>query len=317
VTGPSVVAIGGGHGLSASLRAIRRHAGSVTAVVSVADDGGSSGRLRSAMPSMPAPGDVRRCLGALAEEDTPFGRILEHRFADGELEGHALGNLLLVALTAELGSFAAAVDVLADRVGAVGRVLPATVGPVSLQALRADARRSVDEPVEDRAGEPVSLVTGQAAVQRASGVFHIRLQPEDAVSPPEVPAAIEAADQVVIGPGSLFTSVLAAAIAPDVRAALQATAAPRVYVANLFPEVPETAGFTVADELVALAAHRIPVDVVVVDPRRALGPVAGDVRVVTATVADARLAVHVPELLGPVLADLSATTSRRSAPAPL
>ena len=204
--GPSVVAIGGGHGLSASLRAARRYAGEITAVVSVADDGGSSGRLREALPGLPAPGDVRRCLAALAEDDSPFGRILEHRFGDGELAGHALGNLLLVSLAHEMGSFSAAVDEVAARVGAVGRVLPATVDAVALVGI-VDGRRGV---------EPV---VGQVAVQNTEGVRRLRLSPDSPASPPDVSRAILAADQVVLGPGSLFTSVLAAAIAPDVREA--------------------------------------------------------------------------------------------------
>ena len=160
--GPSVVAIGGGHGLSATLRALRHYAGDITAVVSVADDGGSTGRLRAAMPDLPAPGDVRKCLGALASEDEPFALLLEHRFDNGELAGHTLGNLLLVALAGELGSFDGAVAELAQRVGAVGRVLPATEVPVSLEAVTASA---------------ATPIVGQVAVQNTAGVRQIRLQP--------------------------------------------------------------------------------------------------------------------------------------------
>ncbi len=298
--GPNVVALGGGHGLSASLRAVRRYAGSVTAIVSVADDGGSSGALRAALPTLPAPGDVRKCLGALAEEGSPFGRVLEHRFDEGDLKGHALGNLLLVALSQEMGSFSAAVDEVALRIGAVGRVLPATIDPVDLQGWR--AQLSV-------ADAPVAPIDGQVAVQNASGVFEVGLDPASPASSPEVRAAVVDADQVVIGPGSLFTSVLAAAIVPAVRDSLLATTAQRVYVANLGPQVPETAGFTVADELAALARHGIPVDVVVADPDRAQGdPGAFGPPAVVADhpVAAARGRVHDPALLADVLADLLA-----------
>lgn len=289
-----VVALGGGHGLSASLRAVRRYAGSVTAIVSVADDGGSSGALRAVMPDLPAPGDVRKCLGALAEEGSAFGRVLEHRFDAGDLEGHALGNLLLVALSQEMGSFSAAVDEVGRRVGAVGRVLPATIGPVDLRGLRAPA------------GAPATPIDGQVAVQNASGVFEVRLEPSSPASAPEVGDAILAADQVVIGPGSLFTSVLAAAVVPAVRDALQATSAQRVFVANLGPQEPETSGFAVADELAALARHGIPVDVAVADPARPLGERSDDggVPVVSRDVGSASGRVHDPERLAAALAGL-------------
>lgn len=297
--GPAVVAIGGGHGLSASLRAVRGYAGSITGVVSVADDGGSSGRLRALLPQLPAPGDARRCLGALADPDLPFARILEHRFAEGDLAGHALGNLLLAALADELGSFGAAVDELAERVGAVGRVLPATSVPVSLTG---------------EVGEVV--VVGQAAVARTAGLSHVGLLPPDAGSPPAVAAAIAGADQVVLGPGSLFTSVLAALVAPEVRRAVAATGARRVYVANLAPQDPETAGFAVADEVKALADHGVEVDVVVVDPARApVGDLAAEV--VVRPVAAPGGGVHDPARLGGVLAELAGADGGWAPPGPV
>jgi uncharacterized cofD-like protein len=298
--GPFVVALGGGHGLSASLRAVRRYAGAVTAIVSVADDGGSSGALRALMPDLPAPGDVRRCLGALSEDGSALGRVLEHRFADGELRGHALGNLLLVALSEELGSFAAAVDEVAARVGAVGRVLPATCGPVDLCAWRS---------APGSAGSSPTPVAGQVAVQNAGGIYEVCLEPAAPASPPEVGDALTEADQVVIGPGSLFTSVLAAAVVPAVHASLQATSAQRVYVANLAPQEPETSGFTVADEVAALARHGVPVDVVVADPAREPGDLAAlpvAVRVVTVPVASGSGRVHDPVRLAEALAALIA-----------
>lgn len=289
--GPAVVAVGGGHGLSASLRAIRRYAGSVVAVVSVADDGGSSGRLRAERPDLPAPGDVRRCLGALGAEGSSLAAELEHRPGVGPEAGHPVGNLLLARLTAELGSFSAAVDEVARRVGAVGRVLPATEGPVTLVAHRQAA-----------AGGPARVV-GQVAVQGSTGIDRLSLDPADPASPPAVAEAILAARQVVLGPGSLFTSVLAAAVVPAVRAALAATPAVRVYVANLSAQVPETAGYAVADELAALAAHGIPVDLVVCDAGRP-APAAGPVPCRTAAVADDRGTAHHPERLAAVLAGL-------------
>ncbi|MCU1370639.1 MAG: hypothetical protein JWO77_1833 [Ilumatobacteraceae bacterium] len=300
-TGPRVVAVGGGHGLSASLQAVRRYASTITAIVSVADDGGSTGALRAMLPDLPAPGDVRKSLGALAEADSPIGRVLEHRFSGGDLEGHALGNLLLVALSQDLGSFSAAVDELAKRVGAVGRVLPATIGPVDLHGWRLRS----DGP--DGPEGAVAEVDGQVAVQNASGVFEVRLEPASPPSDPAVRAAILGADQVVIGPGSLFTSVLAAAIVPAVHEALLATAARRIFVANLGPQVPETAGFTVESEVAALHRHGVDVDAIIVDPSRDLGDLGAVAEGATVTVrpvaaGDGR--VHDPELLAAALEDL-------------
>src|SRR6266576_5187537 len=130
---PRVVALGGGHGLAVALGAIREYAGEITAVVGVADDGGSSGRLRRDF-DVPAPGDLRRCLVALASEDGAWSAAFEHRFGWGELAGHALGNLMLVGLAATLGDLTAALDEMGRVLGAAGRVLPATLGPVSMTA---------------------------------------------------------------------------------------------------------------------------------------------------------------------------------------
>jgi uncharacterized cofD-like protein len=297
-TGPRVVAVGGGHGLAATLCALRRYASSVVAVVSVADDGGSSGRLRELNPELPAPGDVRRCLSALADGQSILGASLEHRYVAGELRGHAFGNLLLATLAEQLGSFGAAVDEVARLVGAVGQVLPATDEPVRLEGLRGGPGCGV--------GHGLHEVVGQVAVQNTSGLSGLRLQPAAPSSSPAVGEAILAAHQVVLGPGSLFTSVLAAAIAPAVRNALAATSAQRVYVANLAPQVPETEGFTTADEVAALAAHGVHVDVILADPGRPCGGLSTAVRCVEAAVAadggavhdPARLAEALPALLG-------------------
>ena len=297
---PKVVALGGGHGLSATLRAVRRYSSDLVAIVSVADDGGSSGRLRQAMPELPAPGDVRRCLSALADDGSPLGQALEHRFDRGDLEGHALGNLLLAALAEELGSFGAAVDEVGRHIGAVGRVLPATDGPVALEGLR-DAGRGY--------AEGQRRVVGQVAVQNADGIARLSLQPPDPPSCDDVTKAILAADQVVIGPGSLFTSVLAAAIVPAVRAALHDTAAQRVFVANLRPQVPETKGFTAADEVSALLDHDVPLDVVVCDPARPCGFHHPSLPCIEAPIADDGGHAHHPERLAQVLSSLWAGRS--------
>jgi uncharacterized cofD-like protein len=247
--GLRVVALGGGHGLAASLRAVRQYASEVTAIVSVADDGGSSGRLREAF-GIPAPGDVRRCLVALGDAESLWGRTFEYRFQTGELEGHALGNLVITGLAASTGDFTTALSEAGRLVNAVGRVLPATAGPVVLKA--------------DVAGEEV---VGQVRVQDAYGPkSRVSLVPADAEPPAQAIAAILAADQVILGPGSLYTSVLAVTAVPALRAALASRSAGRIYVCNLRPQVPETAGFDVAAHVRALRDHGVDVDMVIHDP---------------------------------------------------
>lgn len=236
--GPKVVAIGGGHGLAATLRAARTYASEVTAVVSVADDGGSSGRLRAAL-GIPAPGDLRRCLVALAEPpDSLWAQAFEHRFVSGELEGHALGNLVIAGLSATTGSFVTALDEAGRLVGAAGRVLPATESPIVLKA------ESIDGEVE-----------GQLAVSQHGRIQRVAVVPADAPATPEAVAAVEAADQIVLGPGSLFTSVLAALCVRDLGAAVAAAREKVVYVANLGPQEPETSGYGLDEHVAALRAH--------------------------------------------------------------
>jgi uncharacterized cofD-like protein len=241
---PRVVALGGGHGLATALRAIRRYATDITAVVSVADDGGSSGRLRRDL-GVPPPGDIRRCLVALAGDDRVWATAFEHRFRDGELEGHALGNLILVGLAETLGSFPDALDEAARLLGAVGRVLPATVEPVVLKA--------------QLVGSTVA-VQGQVAVANSRGIRRVELVPADVAATPGAVAAIAAADQVVYAPGSLYTSVLPVLCVDELRAAIATTTARVVQVANLRPQVPETAGLDGADHLAAVLAHGARVD---------------------------------------------------------
>lgn len=245
--GPRVVALGGGHGLAATLSAVRQYAGEVTAVVSVADDGGSSGRLRKAF-GIPAPGDLRRCLVALGEPDSVWARTFEHRFPAGELEGHAVGNVVIAGLASATGDFGVALEEAGRMVGAVGRVLPATVGPVVLKAVAAGGD-----------------VEGQVAVSNAGRIRAVSIVPPDAAAPQQALAALAAADQVVIGPGSLFTSVLAVVVVEQLREALATTSAQKVYVCNLRPQVPETDGYDAAAHVRALAAHGVDVDHVLVD----------------------------------------------------
>lgn len=252
--GPRVVALGGGHGLAASLAAVRRYASDVTAIVSVADDGGSSGRLRAAF-GIPPPGDLRRCLVALADGASPWTAAFEYRFDGGGLEGHAFGNLVIAGLAEATGDFEVALSEAGRVLGASGRVLPATREPVVLKAqvLGPDGTRGMS-------------VEGQVAVGQASRIAGISLVPADPEPPEAALEALAAADQVVVGPGSLFTSVLAVVAVPAVREALAATTARKVYVCNLRPQVPETDGYDVAAHVAALRAHGLEVDVVLCHP---------------------------------------------------
>ena len=242
--GPAVVALGGGHGLAASLRAARHYASSITGIVSIGDDGGSSGRLRAEFGVAP-PGDLRRCLSALASDSSLLARALEHRFEEGTLVGHPVGNLLLIGLTLTGGDLQAAVDEVGRLVGAEGRVIPASEVPVTLIA-------DSDE----------GTLAGQVTIERAPGIRNLRFDPAGASSPPAATAAIEEADQIVIGPGSLFTSVLATAVMPDILAALRKASGQRVFVANVANEKGDARGFGLIEHIETLIAHAVDVDVV-------------------------------------------------------
>jgi uncharacterized cofD-like protein len=248
--GPRVVAIGGGHGLAATLRAVRTYTDRVTAVVSVADDGGSSGRLRELLHIIP-PGDLRKCLVALAEPGSALARAFEYRFTEEELDGHALGNLVLAGLMEEAVDPVGALDEACRLLGVRGRVLPATLEPVVLKA-------------ECDQGQ----VAGQVAVMGTDNIRTVSLVPADPAAPAEALAALDRADQIVLGPGSLFTSVLAAVAVPGIRDGVASSAARKVYVCNLHPQVPESERFDVGMHVAALAAHGVEVDVVVCDSTR-------------------------------------------------
>ncbi len=283
-----MVAVGGGHGAAQTLRAARRYAGDITAIVSVADDGGSSGRLREQL-GIPAPGDVRRCIGALLPEGSPLAGALEHRFGAGELEGHALGNLLIAALAATLGDFAAGVAETARILGAAGRVFPATAIPVVLKGTGEN-------------GE----VSGQVTIKSHGGVSRVHLAPADAEPPEGAVEAVLAADQIVIGPGSLYTSLLAATAVPALREAIRESAAQRVYVANLREQPPETRGFDVARHVGALLDHGLAIDVVLADPDAlSLGEPPPGVRIIRARLATGERVAHDPALLASALSCLA------------
>jgi uncharacterized cofD-like protein len=246
-----VVALGGGHGLAASLAALRRVVTDLTAVVTVADNGGSSGRLRREFGVLP-PGDLRQALSALCGDDD-WGRtwadVLQHRFASGgEMDNHALGNLLIVTLWELLGDHVDGLDWVARLLRAQGRVLPMAVTPLDITA----SVRGTDPARPD----DVTTVRGQIEVASTSGrVAAVRLDPEDPPACPEAVAAVTAADWVVLGPGSWFTSVIPHLLVPDLRRALVASRARRAVVVNLAPQAGETDGFSAEKHLEVLAAH--------------------------------------------------------------
>ena len=265
MSGPKVVAFGGGHGLSASLDALRRVTDNLTAVVTVADDGGSSGRLRDEFGVLP-PGDLRMALAALAGDDD-WGRLwaqlYQHRFAgNGDLGGHAVGNVILAGLMDILGDPVAALAMSGRLLGAAGRVLPLSTVPLDIVA---------DVIGLDAADPGASVeVRGQVAVATTPGqVVAVRLDPADPPGCPEAVEAIHAADWAVLGPGSWFTSVIPHLLVPDVGKALGGTNARRLLALNLSPQPGETDGFSPATHLEVLAAHapELEADVVLADER--------------------------------------------------
>lgn len=244
-----VVALGGGHGLAASLSALRRLPTNLTGVVTVADNGGSSGRLRAELGGLP-PGDLRMALAALCGDDE-WGRtwadVLQHRFSSGgPLHGHAVGNLLIAGIWDLLGEHVDGLDLVGQLLGARGRILPMASIPLNIEA---------DTCLDESTGELVRI-SGQAGVAAAEGrVVNVWLEPENPPACPEAVAAIEAADWIVIGPGSWFTSVLPNLLVPGIRAALVKSTAKRILVLNLGEQPGETAGLTPKDHVDVLAVH--------------------------------------------------------------
>jgi len=242
--GPKIVAIGGGHGLSVLLRGLKRYTSNVTAIVTVADDGGSSGRLRRELGVLP-PGDIRNCIAALADDEALMTQLFQYRFGNGKgLDGHSFGNLFITAMAQVTGSFDQAI-VESGRVLAVqGRVLPSTLCDVTLTAdLRA-------EPVG------VSRVTGESSITEACGTIErVYLEPNDAPAYPGAVRALLEADLIVAGPGSLCTSVLPNLLVPDVARAVTASRALKVYVCNVATQRGETDGYNTGDHVTMLETH--------------------------------------------------------------
>lgn len=240
--GRRVVVIGGGTGLSTMLRGLKRYTANIVAVVTVTDDGGSSGRLREELGILP-PGDIRNCLTALADAEGAMNALLQHRFpaASGTLTGHSVGNLLLAAMTQITGGdFEKAIQEISKVLAIRGRVLPSTLSHVNLRAEMDDG----------------SCVEGETAiVAHPARIRRMHLVPPDPEPPEEVVEAIRNAEIVVLGPGSLFTSVIPNLLVPRIVDALVSTRAVRVYVCNVMTQPGETYNFTASDHVRAIEAH--------------------------------------------------------------
>ncbi|MBT8192360.1 MAG: uridine diphosphate-N-acetylglucosamine-binding protein YvcK [Acidimicrobiia bacterium] len=234
-TGPRVVAIGGGHGLEQALVGVQSYASRIDAVVTVADDGGSSGRLTSAFSILP-PGDIRRCLLALSPEPSLWSEMFEFRFETSDVAGHSLGNLILAAMSELFGDFETAISIAEEALGSIGHVIPNCRRSLHLQAV-------IDGV----------LVDGQAAIATSRGAMtELRLQPADETVNPRALEVVAAADQIVIGPGSIYTSVASALLVPGLAEAVNEASADVVYVCNLTTQDGESLGMGAADHVRAL-----------------------------------------------------------------
>jgi uncharacterized cofD-like protein len=244
--GPKIVAIGGGHGLAVLLRGLKKYTNNLTAVVTVADDGGSSGRLRRSAGMLP-PGDIRNCLAALSNDETLLSQLFQYRFASGMtgLEGHSFGNLFIYALSEITGSFEEAVAESGKVLSVHGRVLPATLHDVKLVA-------DVSAPFS--ASEV--RVEGESSIPEFPGkVNRVWLEPNNPPTYPKVVQALLGADLIVVGPGSLFTSILPNLLVPDLVAAMGASRALKIYVCNLTTQPGETNGYSCNDHIQVIIDH--------------------------------------------------------------
>ena len=262
--GPRVVAMGGGTGLSALLRGLKEHTSNLTAVVTVADDGGSSGVLRQEL-GIPPVGDIRNCIAALADAEPLMSELLQYRFpaADGllaatsdapGLAGHALGNLLLAAMTdIEGGDFEEGVRRINRILAVRGQVVPVTATPLTLHALTGSG----------------ATVDGQSRIMRTAGIERVWLTPDDVQASDDALAAIAEAELIVLGPGSLYTSVLPSLLIPAIRDAVLAASATRLYVCNVATQEGETTGLDLSGHVSALLSHTAPglVDLVLANNR--------------------------------------------------
>ena len=244
-SGPKVVAIGGGHGLSSLLRGLKNYTDNITAIVTVADDGGSSGKLRRELGILP-PGDFRNCIAALSETEDLMQMLFQYRFGGGGLEGHSFGNLFLTAMSSITGSFESGLQRSSEILAVHGAVLPSTLSSVTLCA-------EVLMPGDDG---NTKEVCGESVIPRSGGrIKRVYLKPDDVPAYPEALRAILEADMIVVGPGSLYTSLLPNLMVPDIARALRVAGGIKVYVCNVATQRGETDGFSVEDHVWVLDEH--------------------------------------------------------------
>jgi uncharacterized cofD-like protein len=262
--GQNLVAIGGGTGLSTLLAGLKKRVGkgneriwieNLSAIVTVSDDGGSSGRLRDELQMLP-PGDIRNCIVALSEDSSLLSKLFRHRFrGDGELGGHSFGNLFLAALTEVTGDFTEAIRLSSEILASKGHIFPATISDVRLVAELEDG----------------SVVSGETQISKsAQAIRHLRLEPEMCLPLPQVLRAIRAADVITVGPGSLYTSILPNLLVAQVARVIGQTSATKIFVNNLMTQPGETDGYTARAHLEAVKkyAPEIHFDFVIVNDRR-------------------------------------------------
>jgi uncharacterized cofD-like protein len=249
--GPKIVAIGGGHGLNTLLRGLKEYTDNITAIVTVSDDGGSSGKLRRDLGMLP-PGDFRNCIAALSEAEGLVSQLFQYRFGqDSGLDGHSFGNLYLTAMTAITGSFVSALEESSRVLAVRGRVIPSTLTPVVL-----GAEVLVSHPSPAVWPGQLLRVQGESRIGELRGqVQRVYLEPEEAPAYPEAIRAILDADLIVIGPGSLYTSVLPNLLVQDLARAVSSSTATKVYVCNVATQAGETEGYDVSAHVNALRAH--------------------------------------------------------------
>lgn len=244
--GPKIVAIGGGTGLSTMLRGLKKYTKNLTAIVTVADDGGGSGMLRRDI-GMPPPGDIRHCMEALANTEPIMEQLLTYRFTEGSLAGQSFGNLILAALNGVTGSFEEAVSQMSHVLAITGRVIPVTSADVQLEAIFENGARVVGE----------SKIYSVKKEQDCR-ISHVALIPEHPPALPAALAAIEDADLILLGPGSLYTSVIPNLLVEGVSQAVARSNAPKIYICNIMTQEGETEGYTAADHVEALLSHGMP-----------------------------------------------------------
>ena len=244
--GPRIVAIGGGTGLSTMLRGLKRHTNNLTAIVTVADDGGGSGVLRQELGMLP-PGDIRNCLEALANVEPLMSELLHYRFTEGSLRGQSFGNLFLAALNGISGSFDQAVSRMSQVLAITGTVLPVTTSDVRLEAEFENGARVL--------GESKIFYCKKREDCR---VRQVRLLPEHPPALPSALAAIRSADMILLGPGSLYTSIIPNLLVEGITDAIAASDALKVYIANVMTQEGETEGYTNADHIRAIFQHSRP-----------------------------------------------------------